>query len=59
MEYIVLKVFFGKELLVSGAGCVMYMLCRTLLIFITSLVMGEIVEKLLSAVRNILADKVN
>lgn len=43
LEYIVLRVFFDKQLLSSSLGCVMYVLSRTILIFGGAIISGELI----------------
>ena len=44
LEYIVLKLSFRFNLLESGFGCIVYLICRTVVIVIASIVLGEIVR---------------
>lgn len=46
LNYIALRVFINNGLLSTGIGCVMYVVTRTLLIFLISLFIGEIVNKI-------------
>lgn len=41
LEYIVLRIFFERNLLTSSRGCYLYMFCRTVFVFIISMLLGE------------------
>lgn len=42
LEYIVLRFFFDKQLLTRGIGCLFYIFCRTIGIFLICILIGEI-----------------
>lgn len=44
MNYLVLRFFMGRRLLETGFGCVMFTISRTCIIFIVSMILGEIVS---------------
>lgn len=41
LEYIVLRIFFDRNMLETSLGCYAYVFCRTVLIFILSVLLGE------------------
>lgn len=45
LEYIVLRVFMGRQLLSGALGCIMYVLSRTVIIFGGAIVAGELVTR--------------
>lgn len=44
LEYIVLRIFFNSNLLKNSFGCIAYVIARTVVIFIISVLLGEIIE---------------
>lgn len=54
LEYVVLRIFIGKELLSSGLGCIMYTFLRTIGVFVVSIVLGELVRILSSCFKKLL-----
>lgn len=57
LEYIVLRVFIGKNLLASSYGCYLYTFCRIVVIFAVSLLLGDVVEKIKGILNRMLSDK--
>jgi len=52
LNYIILKLFIPSNLISSDFGCIMYFVCRTLGVFIVSILLGEMIsatKKLLTA----------
>ncbi len=43
LNYVILKLFIPNNLISSNFGCIMYFVCRTLGVFIVSILMGEII----------------
>lgn len=46
MEYIVLRLFIGQDWLRTGIGCIAYTVCRTIVIFVISLILGEMIGQI-------------
>lgn len=46
MNYVILRIFMAKNWLESGCGCVIYTLCRTVGVFLASLILGELINKI-------------
>lgn len=57
MEYIVLRLFMGYNLLSSTTGCYLYTFTRTVIIFIISVIGGEIIRVLKKNANRLFADK--
>ena len=45
LEYIVLKIFMNGDLLTTAWGCILYTASRTVIIFVVTLFMGELINK--------------
>lgn len=59
LEYIVLRLFMGSNLLSSSVGCYFYTFARTVIIFTISIVGGEIVRILTKKAKWLSHDKVS
>ncbi len=57
MNYVVLRLFMGRNLLTSGVGCVAYILFRTVVIFAACVFLGEAISRLKKYFAKIMADK--
>lgn len=57
LEYIVLRIFFNNAFLESGLGCILYIICRTMGIFIVTIILGEGVRVLKKIMNGILCDR--
>lgn len=58
LNYIVLRIFMNKDLLTSATGCIMFMVCRTIVIFAVALALGELVSLLKKKSSILLKDKI-
>lgn len=55
LEYIALRLFIGRNWLTSSLGCYLYVFCRIVVIFIVSIIGGEIVRLFKKVIGKILA----
>lgn len=55
LEYIVLRIFFAKNLLESSVGCYMFTFCRIFLIIVVSILLGEVVTFIKKNIGKLLA----
>lgn len=46
LNYLVLKVFFASNMLSTDLGCILYVLCRTLIIIAICILLGEAVHRI-------------
>lgn len=57
LEYIVLRMFVGNNLLSSSLRCYLYTFCRIVFIFVVSLLLGDVVGKIKGILNRILSDR--
>lgn len=57
LEYVVLRVFMNSNYLQSASGCILYMLSRTIGVWIISLICGEITRYIVQRIKEYLIRK--